>query len=71
MICSLWEASLARRDYKLLVVQDVCSEGSWASECPDFDQHWVPCCSGGKGAFEGRFGNEDVRLLVDSDGGWV
>jgi hypothetical protein len=44
---------------------------AWASECPEFDQHWVACCNGGRGAVEGRFGTEDARFVVDGPAGFA
>jgi hypothetical protein len=43
----------------------------WSSECPDFAQHQVPCCTGGQGSVEGRFGNDDARFVVDSGAGFA
>jgi hypothetical protein len=44
---------------------------AWASECPEFDQHWVACCNGGQGAVEGRFGTEDAHFVVDGGRGFA
>jgi hypothetical protein len=44
---------------------------SWASECPDFAQHWVPCCSGGQGSVEGTFGTDQARFVAGGGGGFA